>query len=100
MYATVLANSMDKFTKEVIGQNDIIESFKQFKTEYQKEQDISISDNFSISDSAVKKGSKTLKSIIKLDKNFDIFIHGNRDLIEQGADEKGKYYKVYYKEES
>ena len=91
---------MDKFTKEVIGQNDIIESFKQFKTEYQKERDISISDNFSISDSAVKKGTKTLKSIIKLDKNFDIFIHGNRDLIEQGVDEKGKYYKVYYKEES
>jgi hypothetical protein len=92
--------NMDKFAKEVIGQNDIIESFRQFKTEYQKEQEVCISDNFAISDSAVKKGTKTLKSIIKLDKNFDILIHGNRDLIEQGVDEKGKYYKVYYKEES
>ncbi|MDH6534575.1 nucleoid-associated protein [Parabacteroides sp. 52] len=92
--------NMDKFAKEVIGQNDIIESFRQFKAEYQKEQEISISDSFEISESAVKKGTKTLKSIIKLDKNFDIHIHGNRDLIEQGVDEKGKYYKVYYKEEA
>jgi hypothetical protein len=92
--------NMDTFTKEVIGQKDIIDSFKQFKTEYQKEQEVSISDNFAISESAVKKGTKALKSIIKLDKNFDIHIHGNRDLIEQGVDEKGKYYKVYYKEEA
>lgn len=32
--------------------------------------------------------------------NFHIYVHGNRQLIEQGADEKGKYYKVYYQEES
>ncbi|GHV33811.1 hypothetical protein FACS1894178_0070 [Bacteroidia bacterium] len=40
------------------------------------------------------------KSVIKLDKNFDIQIHGNRDLIEQGSDSKGKFYKIYYKEET
>jgi hypothetical protein len=29
-----------------------------------------------------------------------IHIHGNRDLIEQGSDSKGKFYKIYYKEEN
>ena len=33
---------------------------------------------------------------IIIDKNHKIHIHGNRNLIEQGADEKGKFYKVYY----
>jgi hypothetical protein len=40
-----------------------------------------------------------LKSVIKLDKNVHIYIHGNRDVVEQGEDGKGKYYKIYYKEE-
>ena len=44
--------------------------------------------------------SRRSKSVIKLDKNFHIYVHGNRELIEQGEDEKGKYYKVYFKEES
>lgn len=38
--------------------------------------------------------------MIKLDKNFHIYVHAHRDLIEQGVDEKGKFYKVYYHEES
>ena len=28
-----------------------------------------------------------------------IYVHGNRNLLEQGEDEKGKFYKVYYEEE-
>ena len=91
--------NLKEFSKEVIGQKEIIESFNHFKGDYQKEYDIDIANDFQISESAVKKGTRTLKSIIKLDKNFDIHIHGNRDLIEQGSDEKGKFYKVYYKEE-
>ena len=33
------------------------------------------------------------------DCNFHIYVHGNRNLLEQGEDEKGKFYKVYYQEE-
>jgi hypothetical protein len=33
-------------------------------------------------------------------KNFDIRIHAGRELIEQGSDSKGKFYKIYYKEEN
>ncbi|MDD3062842.1 MAG: nucleoid-associated protein [Massilibacteroides sp.] len=90
---------LNEFANEVIRQKDIIESFNNFKTDYQKERDVDIVDNFQISENAVKKGIRALKNVIKLDKNFDIYIHGDRNLIEQGVDEKGKYYKVYYKEE-
>lgn len=91
---------MEEFANEVIAQPDIIETFNQYKTHYQKEYDTEIADNFTISDQAVKKQARVFKSVIKLDKNFHIYIHGDRNLIEQGADEKGKFYKVYYKEES
>ena len=38
--------------------------------------------------------------VIKLDKNFHFYVHGSRELIEQGVDEEGrKFYKIYYKEE-
>ena len=47
----------------------------------------------------VKKQARAFKSVIKLDKNFHIYIHGDRDLIEQGEDERGKFYKVYYNKE-
>jgi hypothetical protein len=91
---------MDEFSSDVIGQPEIIDSFKRFKNAYQQDHEIEIVDNFSISESAVKKQSRMFKSIIKLDKNFHIYIHGDRALIEQGADDKGKFYKVYYQQES
>jgi hypothetical protein len=92
--------NLDEFTNEVMQQPDIIQSFTQYKSEYQKEFELDIADNFTISDSAVKKQARIYKSVIKLDKNFDIYIHGNRNLIEQGADENGTFYKIYYKEEN
>lgn len=92
--------NLSEFANEVIGAADIIERFNSFKLDYQNEREIEIADNFSISESAVKKGTRNLKSIIKLDQNFHIYVHGNRNLIEQGMDEKGKFYKVYYQEES
>ncbi|GHT07597.1 hypothetical protein AGMMS49525_16760 [Bacteroidia bacterium] len=89
-----------EFAHEVIGQPEVIEKFNQYKSAYAKEYEIEIADSFTISDSAVKKQARVLKNVIKLDKNFDIHIHGNRDLIEQGKDARGKFYKIYYKEEA
>lgn len=90
---------MEEFTQEVIIQPDLIDTFNQYRSAYQKEREIDIADNFNISESAVKKQARVFKSVIKLDKNFHIYIHGDRNLIEQGSDEKGKYYKVYYQKE-
>lgn len=90
---------MEEFSSEVITQPEVIDIFNQYKDSYAKERNIELSDCFSISDTAVKKQARALKSVIKLDKNFHIYIHGDRQLIEQGEDNKGKFYKVYYKEE-
>lgn len=92
--------SLDSFANEVIIQPEIINSFNKYKTVFQENNDIEIAENFEISENAIKKQTRSLRNIIKLDKNFDIHVHGNRSLIEQGVDEKGKYYKVYYQEES
>jgi hypothetical protein len=92
---------MDDFTQFVIGQTNMIESFNEYRTDFQREREIDISDNFAISESAVKKQARSIKSIIRLDKNFHIYVHGNRELIERGVDENGrKYYKIYYSEEA
>jgi len=62
---------------------------------------IASTNNIIISESAVKKQARSIKSIIKLDKNFHIYVHGHRKLIEQGVDEQGrKFYKISYNEES
>ena len=44
----------------------------------------------------LKKNIKRSKAVLKLDKNFHIYIHGNRDLITANEDDKGKYVKVYF----
>ncbi|MBG6234821.1 hypothetical protein IWX76_001389 [Pedobacter sp. CAN_A7] len=92
---------IDEFSNEVIANEEGIASFKNFKKSYEEEYDTSIADNFDISEAAVKKQAKAFKSIIKLDKNFHIYIHGNKELIEKGFDDDRSmnYYKVFFKEE-
>ena len=92
---------LDEFSNEVIANAEGIESFKNFKKSYEEEFDTTIADSFDISSAAVKKQAKTYKSVLKLDKNFHIYIHGDKELIEKGFDE-GKsmnYYKVFFREE-
>jgi hypothetical protein len=91
----------NEFENEVFQDSNIIESFRSFDNNYRQENDIEVTDNFEISPQAVKKQARVFKSVLKLDKNFHIYIHGNKDLIEQGVDKDGrKYYKIYYEEES
>lgn len=93
---------LNEFNAEVMQQPEIIETFKDFKKTYATEREIPIVDEFEISDQAVKKQAKIFKSVLKLDKNFHIYIHGDKDLIEKGVDQANgmKYYKIFYKEES
>jgi hypothetical protein len=91
----------NQFEEEVFGDSTVIESFRKFDQTYRQENEVELSDNFEISPQAVKKQARVFKSVLKLDKNFHIYIHGNKDLIEQGVDKDGrKYYKIYYEEES
>ncbi|MBP5422048.1 MAG: nucleoid-associated protein [Paludibacteraceae bacterium] len=90
---------IEDFANEVIEQPEVIESFKNYKKNYEEEHATEIDDSFTISQHAFKKQQRSYKRIIRLDKKIQIIIDGNRDHVEQGEDEKGKYYKVYYSTE-
>jgi hypothetical protein len=94
--------NFDEFTDNVIRFPEIKEQFAVFKDNYAKSRSVNLDDEFEIDLSAVKKQSRTYKSVLKLDRNFHIYIHGRRDLIERGYDENtGKYYyKIYFEEEN
>jgi len=89
------------FAKTVFDDTEVIKSFRNFKTEFENEHELSITGDFSISANAVKKQQRIFKSVLKLDKNFHIYIHGDKELIEKGVEKDGrKYYKIYYSDES
>jgi hypothetical protein len=92
---------LEDFAEKVIEDKDLIEGFNSYKRIYESENEIQISNEFDISHSAVKKQSRVMKSVIKLDKNFHIYVHGNREYIIKGFDEKSgmHYYQVFFKEE-
>jgi len=93
--------NLDEFAEEVIGHPQGAESFKKFKSKYEIEFDTEVPDGFNISEAAVKKQARVFKSVLKLDRNFHIYIHGSKELIEKGYDEQmGKhFYKIYFNEE-
>lgn len=90
-----------EFMEEVYHHGEMIDSFQQFEKKFQRENQLELSESFEISDQAVKKQARIFKSVIKLDRNFHIYIHGNKELIEQGVEKDGrKFYKIYYSEET
>lgn len=91
-----------EFEEEVIGNPQAISLFKDFKENFEEEYDMPFQANFDIAAPAVKKMASSYKSVIKLDKNFHIYVHGKREYLEKGYDEeKGlNYYKLYYENES
>jgi hypothetical protein len=89
------------YEKEVFKDSKMIKSFRKFDESYCNENDIDFEDSFEISTSAVKEGIKSFKSVLKLDKNFHIYIHGDVELIKQGVEKDGrKFYKIYYEREA
>jgi hypothetical protein len=85
-----------EFEQEVFRQPEVIESFRGFD-----KADIPMDMTFEIAPDAVKKQSKIFKSVLKLDKNFHIYIHGDRSMIERGEENNGKkFYKIFYEQES
>ncbi|MGE4568202.1 MAG: nucleoid-associated protein [Bacteroidales bacterium] len=93
--------SVDSFAEEVIRQPEMIESFKSYREELGREQEAPIPDQFDISEAAVKKGARVFKSAIKLDKNFHIYVHGDRERIRKGFDPQTglHYYQIFFEEE-
>ena len=88
------------FEEAVFSSNDnLVMGFKNYEQNLAEEQKIEFPSNFEISKPAYKKNSKIFRSVLKLDKNFSIYIHGDRDRADRGEDEGGKYYKFYYDDE-
>lgn len=89
---------MEDFELSVMEQPEIIDAFKEYKKEYVEKFDLAVADDFKISMDAVKKSRKDFKSVLKLDKNFHVYIHGRRDYISKGWDDQKKlnFYKIYY----
>ncbi|MEN9522906.1 MAG: hypothetical protein RL065_1283 [Bacteroidota bacterium] len=91
----------EEFEEEVFSNKELIKSFRSYDESYRQSHDIELDDSFEISPQAVKKQARVFKSVLKLDKNFHIYIHGNRDMIEQGIEPDGrKFYKIYFNQEN
>lgn len=89
--------SKSEFEEEVFGDSKIIDSFRDFDVSYRSNNELDIADEFNISNTAVKKQAKSFKRVLKLDQNFDVYIKGDKNLLERGVEKDGrKYYKLYY----
>jgi hypothetical protein len=90
--------NQDEFEDEIIRKPEVVEQFREYKDSYQAEMGCNLKDSFTISVDAAKQAKKIFKSVIKLDKNFHLYIHGGRDRVEKGFDhDKGlNFYKLYF----
>jgi len=95
------AFSEKEFEKEVIRQPEVIDAFQDYKGFFESEKNMPLHDSFDISKDAVKGEKKNFKSVLKLDKNFHVYVHGKRQYLEKGFDsQRGlNFYKLYYEVE-
>jgi hypothetical protein len=85
-----------EFEREVLKQPEIIESFREFDQNSETPLDLT----FDIEPQAVKKNAGIFKSVLKLDKNFHIYIHGDRSKIERGEEDGKKFYRIFFETEN
>lgn len=93
--------NINTFAEQVFETPNLISEFKQYKENYQKERDIEIDDSFETVSNAIKRRATGSMTTIKLDKNFDINIHGGEQYIVRGYDEERGmyYYQLFFREE-
>lgn len=90
-----------EFETEVLEQEPIKEAFRNYRQDFGDMYEAQIDNQFDISAPAVSTQNKFFKSVLKLDKNFHVYIHGDRSKIERGMENDGrKFYKIYYNEEN
>ncbi|HBF87523.1 MAG TPA: hypothetical protein DDX39_02685 [Bacteroidales bacterium] len=93
--------NMGEFTQEVMLKPEIIEAFNDYKHVYEENHNINSEESFEISENAVKKSKQYFRSILKLDKNFHVYVHSKPEFLEKGYDneKRMKFYKLYFDEE-
>ncbi len=89
------------FEDNVLSQPEVIEAFNEYQQQYAEEKKVEFKDDFGVSNNAAKKQQSKMKGVLKLDKNFHIYIHGDDSKIVKGIDpETGmKFYQIYYENE-
>lgn len=92
----------DNFNEEVMEKPELIEAFNDYRQQYQIVNELKTEDDFEISKPAFKGTKRYLRSVLKLDKNFHVYIHGKREFIEKGFDEERglHYYQLFFEEEN
>ena len=97
----------DLLEQELLSPFDVVDSYSQYKTQYNKENNLDLEENFNVSISTLKKEKRKIKSQINLDTKIQIKLdlsEGDlvKENIEKGFDEERKmhFYKVYYNEET
>lgn len=91
----------ETFAEEILPDRQVAQDFKKFKEQRSIENDVEFDDGFAISENAVKKQSRMFKSVIKLDRNFHVYVHGDSKFIEKGFDDSTnmQYYRLFFREE-
>ena len=93
---------LEHYSNEILEQPEVQKSFNNYSQQYAREHDLNVDEEINVSDKAVKKLSRVFKSVIKLDKNFHVYVHGNRNNINRGYDKEKNlhFYQLYFKEEN
>ena len=93
--------SEERFKQEVVQEPEVINAFENFKCQYETDNNVELTDQFAISDFAVKDEKKYFKHVLKLDKNFHVYIHGEKKYIRKGydPDRDMNYYVLYFRNE-
>jgi hypothetical protein len=93
--------SEERFKQDVVQEPEVINAFEDFKNHYEEKNLVSIPQEFIVSDYAVKDEKKYFKHVLKLDKNFHVYIHGERKYIQKGYDPTRdmNYYTLYFRNE-
>jgi hypothetical protein len=90
------------FGSNVFPEKELRKSYNDFRNQYKADLDVEIEDEYDIEHEVVKNPKKYVRGVIKLDKDFHIYVHGSRRNIVRGYDkEKGmNYYQIFFSEET
>lgn len=98
--------SKDLMEEALLSPFEVVDSFAQFKHQYNKEHNLDLQEHFTVSGATLKKEKRKIRNQINLDTNIQIKLDISdgdtvKEHIEKGYDSERKmhYYKVYYNEE-
>ena len=95
--------SNEEFEQNVLSEPQVISAFNDYRKQFEETQRLPapLPMEFDVSPDAVKSEKKNFKAVIKLDKNFHVYVHGSRYYMEKGYDDQRdlNFYKLFFKVE-